>query len=316
MKKTSTLPPLFDCEIGVDVAKLKLDIFHADQFTSIPNNKLEITKWLRSTKSKYTSLRVACESTGTYANTLIKACLELQIPISLLNPTMVKNFIRSKGRYAKTDRIDAEAIAAYTSYYQPQYLKDEWLERDLLRQYHRRIEALKQARANNKSSLDKYETPDVRADIKREILAQTKRIEKFEAKIDAYIELNPAMKKRREILESVKGVGRATSNVLLLHMPELGSLNRCQVSALAGLAPQHNESGMFKGRRMIKAGRSSVRRCLYMAAIVTATNNQMFRGFYQRLKLRGKPGKVAIIAVARKLLIYLNTLLKNEPLKI
>ena len=316
MKIHSSPSKPYDLEVGVDVAKLKLDIFYTDQFKKIPNKKSAIMEWLRPLKKRCPSLRVSCESTGTYANTLIKACLQLKVPISLLNPTMVKNFIRSEGRFAKTDRIDAKAIAAYASYHKPKCLEEEWLERDVLKQYHRRIEALKQARANNKASLDKYDSADVRADIASDIKSQTRRIERLEAKIDAYIENHSELQQKRQILEAVKGVGRATSNALLLHMPELGSINRRQVSALAGLAPQHNDSGTFQGRRMIKGGRGSVRRCLYMAAVVTATNNEKFKGSYQRLKLRGKPGKVAIIATARKLLIYLNTLLKNEPVKI
>lgn len=313
---TSQTPRLFDTEIGVDVAKHKLDIFDGAKLQTIPNTKPAISRWLKGLQKDSASLRVSCESTGTYGNTLIKCCLLQGVPVSLLTPSMVKAFIRSSGKLAKTDKIDACAIACFAGYHHPKCLGDEWLNLDGLKQIYRRIEALKQAKAKNKASLDQYDSASIKSDIRREIKSQEKRIQRFEKEIDAKIALMPGMLKRRQILESVKGVGRATSNGLLIHMPELGSLNRRQVSALAGLAPQHNESGMFKGRRMIRGGRKTIRKCLYMSALVTSRTNEMFCGFYQKLRAKGKAARVSIIAVARKLLIYLNTLLKNEMIRI
>ena len=234
----------------------------------------------------------------------------------MLTPSMVKSFIRAQGRFAKTDKIDAINIAQYSNYFQPKTLGKQWLDFDGVKQLYRRMKSLKEAQASNKTSIDKYDDSTIKLEIKREIAAQEKRIKNYQKKIDEHIEANTNLSLKRTIMESVKGVGRATSTALLIHIPELGTLNRKQVSALAGLAPQHNESGTYKGKRVIKGGRKGVRTSLYMAAVSACLRNELFSGFYKSLKAKGKAGKVAVIAVARKLLIYLNTLLKQVPSQI
>lgn len=316
MTQIQTKLKQFAHEVGVDVAKHKLDIYVDGKVITIPNTTTSITNFLQKLITRFSSFRLSCESTGTYGNLLIKKCLQKGVPISMITPSMVKSFIRAQGRFAKTDKIDATNIANYAGYFQPNTLSDQWLELDELKQLYRRMKTLKEARASNKTSLEQYDNSSIKQEIKREIAAQTKRIETHQKKIDSLVEADSKLLTKRTIMEAVKGIGRATSTTLLIHMPELGKLNRAQVSALTGLAPQHNESGMHQGKRMIRGGRSCVRTSLYMAAVVASRTNELFSGFYQKLRAKGKAGRVAIIAVARKLIIYLNTLLKEAPSRI
>lgn len=300
----------YDVEIGVDVSKASLDVSAGGKVERLPNTKAGAIQLLRKFRPKAATFRVSCEATGTYSHTLIKACLHANVPVSQLNPLQVKHYIRSSGRLAKTDAIDAEKIRQFAFHHQPPRIKNNWLELDRLRQYQRRMEALIKVRSAAKASIDKYDEATILKELKTEINRLTRKIDDYTKKLETLLKLHPELVAKRKLMETVKGIGPVTSLSLILHMPELGELNRREVATLAGLAPIHRESGKKHGKRKIGGGRKSPRTALYMAALSASKYNDQLTGFYQQLRSRGKLAKVALTAVARKLVIYLNTLLK------
>lgn len=302
-------------EVGVDLGKASFDASIAGDCRTWPNTPSGIRRFLDHLSSLGQPLRVSCEATGAYTRQLVLACLRRGIPIALLNARSVRAFARATGCLAKTDRIDAEIIARHAATFDPPPLDTSWEHRERLHQFHQRLDALIDARSRCRTSLEYYDDAEIRAEIRREIAALGKRIASYQARIDHYIDEDPAMRHKRDILRHAIGVGPAVSMALVVTFPELGSLNRKQAAALAGLAPMNRDSGAARGRRTIQAGRSKPRKALYMAALTAAHRNPMFASQYQQLIARGKPVKVALCAIARKLLIYLNSQLKVAPLK-
>lgn len=301
-------------EAGVDLGKASFDASIRGKTRSWPNTPSGIRRFLDHLESLGTPARVSCESTGAYARSLILACLERHTAVALLNARNVRAFAKAAGYLAKTDRIDAGVIALYAQTFDPPPLDPSWQQRERLHQYHQRLDALIDSRARRRTSLEYYSEPAIRAEIRREIAALTKRIESYQLAIDDFIGRDSDMRRKREILTRTTGVGPAVSRALLVTFPELGTLNRKQAAALAGLAPMNRDSGAARGRRTIQAGRSKPRKALYMAALTAAHRNPMFTPQYHQLIARGKPVKVALCAIARKLLVYLNTQLKEEIL--
>lgn len=306
--KINRTPSPFE-EVGVDVSKLKLDFAYRDRVFTVPNTDAGIARLLG--RAETPGVRVSLEATGAYTRKLIKACLKRGIPVSLLNARHVRNYARAGGQLAKTDAIDARVIGAYSKDYDPPALGQEWVEQEALQQNHKRLDGLIATRAERKTSLEYYSEPDIRAEIRREISALTRRIDSYKQKIALVIAADTAKQHDKEAMETISGVGIATSTALIVHLPELGTLNRREAAALAGLAPMNRDSGKARGRRTIQAGRGEPRKALYMAALTAAHRNPTFAPFYQSLRARGKPVKVALTAVARKLLILINTTLKN-----
>ncbi len=302
----------YEVEVGVDVSKKTLRIDIQGKQKDIENSKSKITSWLRSLKKKHPSFRVTCESTGGYENTLIAACLKLSISISQVNPVQVKNFIRSFGSKAKTDPIDARYITRFATERNPSTLDKSWLQTHKRAELLLRIDFLTDENVRRKGTLDKYDSTSITADIKREIVSTEKKIKRYKSKLQDLINEDEKLKKIQTVLEEVSGVGFVTSSVLINTLPELGLVSRGQIAGIVGVAPLHQDSGTMKGKRQIHGGRCRPRRALFMACISAIRHNPVIRAFYQSLKKEGKPHKVAMIAAARKLLIHLNSIVKNE----
>ena len=306
----NALPPSPYLEVGIDLSKDKLDVAFAGKLTSAPNDKKGIQSLLKQFESLNEPFRLNCEATGPYSRLLVASCLEQQIPISIVNPRAVRNLARASGKLAKTDELDALLIARYAKTFNPALLTDSWFTKIRLTQLLQRIDFLTSSRARCKASLDSYNEPEILADIRKEIRALDKRIASYQAKIDAEISKNKDLNSRRENMLQFKGVGPVTATALVVTLPELGSLNRKEVAALCGLAPMNRDSGRVTGKRMIQAGRSRPRRALYMAALSASRYHPSLSEHYRKLRENGKPAKVALTAIARKLAIMLNTSLK------
>ena len=302
-------------EVGVDLGKLSFDASIRGHGSTWPNTPAGIRRFLDHLDSLGAPVRVSCEATGAYTRRLILACLKRGTPIALLNARNVRAFARSTGRLAKTDRIDAGVIARFAETFDPAVLDPSWIRQERLHQFHQRLDALIDSRARRRTSLEYYDDPAIRAEVKREIAALTRRIESYQDAIDHFIGQDEAIRRKRELLTRTTGIGPAVSMTLVVTFPELGTLNRKEAAALAGLAPMNRDSGAARGRRTIQAGRSKPRKALYMAALTAAHRNPMFAPHYQQLIARGKPVKVALCAIARKLLIHLNTQLKEAALQ-
>ena len=305
--------PKYETEVGVDVAKHELCVCIGTKIKSFPNSAAGIKALFAAIKKVGGTVRITCEATGSYQDLLVRSCLKKGIPVSQCDAKMIKHFIKSFGQRAKTDPIDARYIADFAAQRNPAILGKEWIKQLDMRELKRHLDFLIRQCAQCKTSLDKYDSSTIRADIRREIKAKEKIIARYELELSDLVKADPTLKRKREVMMSVIGIGERTSLSLLLLLPELGTINRLKIASLAGLAPMHDASGTKDGSRTVKGGgRTNVRTALYMAAVSAIRHNPHIRGFYLRLKKQGKKGKVIVIAIARKLLIHLNGLLEKE----
>jgi transposase len=243
----------------------------------------------------------------------LRLCLALQqaaIAFSIINAKRIYHYAKSEGLEAKNDSLDAVLVEKFALAKQPQPsgpLQPEQIALgELLNHRTHLVEAAKVLRINRQQVLSSIAAKE----IERSLAQLEKQIAALEKKLRAAVVADPKMQKILAALLKVQGIGLITAVTLMARLPELGTLNRGKCAALAGLAPFDDDSGTYQGSRRIRGGRSEVRRALYMAAVTAARFNPVLKRFYERLIAAKKPFKVAIVAVMRKLLIYLNTVLK------
>lgn len=301
--------------LGVDVSKDTLVVAFQRQRRQFPNSKAGFSQLLAFIKKQDGTVQVICEATGPYH---LQMCLVLQdagIAVSVCNPARIHYFGLSEGVLAKNDPIDAALIEQFGNAKRlppdPPICRDLMAMNELIHHRQHLVNALKMLRVHQQQILDKA----VRAEIGRSITILENRIETILRQLRKKVEANPLWKKRADLLMQVKSVGFLTALVLLVKMPELGSLNRGQCAALAGVAPYDDDSGTDQRSRSIHGGRIDVRNALYMSSLSAIRYNPFMKAIYLRLiKQRNKPSKVALTAVMRKLLIYLNSILKGAEL--
>lgn len=306
---------IYQLEVGIDISKHILSVYVLEKRRDYPNTKPGLTKLFKDLSKLKKTFRITCESTGSYGALLILRALEKRVPVSQVNPTQIKDYIRSFGRLAKTDNIDARYIAKYGEDRNPPVLDQSWQEVFGHKETLRQVRHFIRLRSELKASLDKYQNKSLIKNIEKTVRHLDREITKLEGKLITGIKESPKLSARYDALLAVHSVGPKTAMSLVLEMPELGTLNRKEVAALAGLAPMHNESGNHDGQRHIRRGRKGPRTALYMAGFSASFRSPMFKPFYNQLIERGKPHQKAVIAVARKLLIYLNTQLKQTSEK-
>lgn len=255
--------------------------------------------------------RVICEPSGGYERDLLEALWADSIEVCLVNAVRIRAFARAQGLLAKTDRIDAGVLREFGELLRPEALEAPSPQRQRLAALVQRREQLIHLLSMEEQRLTQTRDKTVRklgAALVKQLQNQVKQIEKM---IEAQIDDDDMLKSQSERLQQVKGIGKVTASTLLAELPELGKLSRNEVAALAGVAPYNRDSGAMRGRRTIRGGRVKVRRVLYMAATVAARFNPILKAFYQRLLAAGKPKKLAVTAVMRKLIVLLNQLLKK-----
>lgn len=230
-------------------------------------------------------------------------------PVSRLNPRPVRDFARARGRLAKTDRLDAATLAEYGRRLAPTPPPDPAQARlaALIRRRHELQGLLQQERNRHEHHAD----PFVRREAVRLRACLERQLARLDAEVAAHQAAHPALDAKVRRLQQVQGVGAATARALVAELPELGTLARGQAAALAGVAPYNHDSGPRRGRRHIAHGRPAARSALYMAALVAARYNPVLRPVYQRLRAAGKPAKVALVALMRKLAELANRLLQD-----
>jgi len=239
------------------------------------------------------------------------ALLGAGLEVSVINPRQVRDFARARGRLAKTDEVDAAILADYGATLQPPAMIAPTAEQLALAELVSARQDLIGQRTAEISRREHLTLPELIRDWERAHRQLEKRLAAVDALIDARIQAQPVLAAKAARLESLTGVGRVTVLTLLAFMPELGHIARGQAAALAGVAPFNQDSGRYRGQRHIRGGRAQVRRVLYMAAVAASQHNHILKPFYANLIARGKPAKVALTAVMRKLIIVLNTLLKD-----
>lgn len=308
--KENNPPSPYQNEVGIDISKAALAVHSDGKRKDHPNTQAGVSKLVTELLAKEGKTRVTCEATGSYGDILILTCLERGLPVSQVNPNRIKHFSLSYGKRAKTDTIDSKHIALYAGERNPPCLGKEWMRSHGLRERHRRLTALIRMRSAQLASIDKFRDKGTIGEIRSLIKIIEKRIAKQTASLLEAVREDETLSAKRAVMEKVEGVGPKTCLSLLIDVPELGSLNRKDVAAVLGLAPHSNESGTFKGKRRVRGGRKKPRTALYMAALSASRCNPQLKPVYDRLVAAGKPAKVALVAVARKLLVYLNTQLK------
>ena len=299
-------------EIGVDVSKDTLDVFDGSSHWQASNDKTGIRRLIARIRKlgPIARCRITCESTGRYGHLLVATALEAGLSVSIANPRAVRDFARCHGRLAKTDRIDAETIAAFASAINPAVLGGDWNHRRHLVDLFSRMRSLVTLAASQKASLHQTSDRRILAEIRSTISMLERKVAAYERELDEMVRSDTELRSRMEKMTAIKGVGKRTGLALLATMPELGSINRQEAAALAGLAPMNRDSGRMRGTRHIQAGRAPARTALYLAAVVASRFHPTLKTFYQRLREAGKTARQAFCAVARKLLIQINTSLK------
>lgn len=296
--------------IGVDVAKPTLAIQFPDQHWSTANTAPGHAAFLAKLKL-LGAVHLVCEATGGYERAFVLALHQAGIAVSVINPRQVRDFARACGRLAKTDAIDASVLRDYGEKLRPE---PDAAPAPGSAEFAELVRARQEVVALITDETNRREHARLPALVQLS-LARHKQLEKQLAQLDAliagHIAADVTLRAKSARLQQVQGVGRVSAFTLRALLPELGSLRDGEASALAGVAPLNHDSGQFRGQRHIHGGRSAVRRVLYMAALAATVHNPILKAFYQQLRARGKPAKLALTAVMRKLVVLLNRLLKN-----
>ena len=296
--------------IGIDVSKARLDVH-------IPGRAhLQVANSAPGLEELFTALagveapHLVCESTAGYQKFLVAAALRRGIPVSVVQPGRVRDFARSGGVLAKTDRIDAEVIANFAATHPLAAMTAPDPGSVVLRQMleARRVLVELVTDTNNRLELA---GGFLRQTLVKLLRSTRRLLDQSDAAIDAHVAASPELAAKSGRLRQLKGVGPVLAHTLLAFMPELGTLPDNTAACLAGLAPHPKDSGKSRGKRKIQAGRGQVRKVLYMAAVSASRSNDILKAFYQGLVQRGKPAKLALTAVMRKMIILLNKLLAD-----
>lgn len=300
--------------VGIDVSKARLDVHvlpggEAFQATRDADGIDALVRKLTACRPRL----VALEATGGFETVVAAGLAAAGLPVAVVNPAQVRAFAQALGKRAKTDPIDASVIARFAEATKPEprALPDadtQFLAELVARR--RQIVGMLTAERNRAHRADSRSK--LARSCQRLILALERELAEVDGEIDQMVRRSPAWREKQTLLQSVPGVGPVVSRTLLAELPELGTtLDRRQIAALCGLAPWTRQSGQWRGKSFIGGGRSSVRAALFMAALVASKRNPAFAAFYQRLLARGKAKLAALIAVARKLLVVLNAVLRS-----
>jgi transposase len=297
--------------VGIDVSKARLDIFvSGDNEIWATSNDEEGFQSILERLHPITPVLIVVESTGGLEISLLVALYTAGLPVALVNPGRVREFAKSTGLLAKTDKLDARLLARFAEAVKPPLTQlpseAEQLLSDLMGRRCQLIEML----TAEKNRLGTVRKP-ARPRIEKHIAWLEDELVGINQEINQFIQQSPSFKQKDNILRSTPGVGSVTAATLISDLPELGKLDRKEIASLVGVAPFNNDSGRHRGKRRIKGGRESVRRVLYMAALTAARCNPMIKSFYERLLKMGKEKKVALIACMRKLLTILNAMVRD-----
>ena len=304
-----TMSTLF---VGIDVSKDRLDVATYPEISSwsVSNNEAgfkALVKRLRPLDPN----RVVLEATGGYEMSAAIAMAEAKLPVAVVNPRQTRSFAKATGLLAKTDRLDALALARFAQAIKPEIrpLPDAKA-RELGAVVVRRLQVVTMltAEKNRRRST----TPKrMQKELDRHVAWLEKALLRLNAELEKMIHNSPIWRAKDDLLRGIKGIGPRTSTLLISEMPELGKLNGKKITKLVGLAPMNCDSGRYRGERHIYGGRATVRSALYMATLTAIRHNPVIAAFYKRLRANGKKFKVAMTACMRKLLVRINAMLRD-----
>jgi transposase len=298
--------------VGIDVAKDSVAVFidSANQESDYLNQLKDLRKLAKNLKKLNPTL-IVLEATGGYETNCAIAFAEFELPFAIVYPKRVRQFAFGLGLIAKTDEIDAALLAYYG---RVANIEAKPLQSNELRELSALTDRRRQLIEMRLSEQNRLETshPSMHKNIKKHLDWLLKQISEIETEINLRIKESKTWAETDERLQSVPGVGKVLSSTLITELPELGNLNNKEIASLVGVAPFASESGKFKGKRFCRGGRNSVRRVLYMATLNAARFNPIIKKQYDNLCEKGKLKKVAIIACARKLLVILNAIMRDN----
>lgn len=303
--------------IGIDISKAKFDVFYNNRHFEVEQTQELIAAFLDEMESEVKQSKLApllfvCEASGGYEKVLVRALRKRGLGYHVAHANKVRAFARSKGYLAKTDKLDAHIIWEYAQIMK--VVPDEITlceSREKIGDLVKRREQLIQDKLREKSRIDKSVDQTILSSQQSHIDWLEQEIKKIEQALDK-LSNQDDIKSDMRLLTSMPGVGKLSAMYLVAFLPELGNASHKQIAALTGVAPYNRDSGQQQGKRFIYGGRNVVRRVLYMAAITSIKWNAELAAFYQQLIQRGKPAKVAIIAVIRKMLSALNSIMKRQ----
>jgi len=299
--------------VGIDVSKAMLDVHvrPGDGRARFDNNSTgwaELVAWL----SPFSVVRVIMEATGGYERKAAQELLRQGLQVCVVNPRRVRDFAGASGVLAKTDRLDAAVLAHFAQVFDPHALSQADEAEARLAQYATVRDGLVGQRTSLSNQIGLNDDPDLLR-LLQDLLEQVKaRLADLERLIRACIREKAELRRRYEQLQSVKGIGPVAAVSLLAFMPELGRVSRRAIAALVGVAPYTRKSGKMQGQSRIAGGRAGVRRVLFMASLSAVRHNPVLKAFYQRLTKAGTSKKKALIACARKLIVILNAMVRDD----
>jgi len=307
--------PTLNCNrvLAFEVAKDSLVVHElpSDRQRTISNRGADVRRLLRKALHESPApLLVVCEASGGYEKHVLQAACDLSIACHRAHGARVRHFAKYLGAAAKTDAIDARMLALYAAntknlrlYRLPEP------EQKAVRALKSRRDEIQEMLIAEGNRIEHADHPSVRASLKAHVKILTEALDRLDREIGELISATPALRERVRLMQTVIGVGARTAEALIAYFPELGSLSKGQAARLAGLAPIARDSGKTSAPRHIEPGRNALRRTLYMAALVAGRRNPRLAAFAQRLKARGKPAKLVIAAIMRKLIVILNAIL-------
>lgn len=299
--------------IGIDVSKEWLDVAINQQCFRVVQTKEAIDEVIYQKIKPLNVLLCTVESTGGYERLIVARLQAAKLNVHIAHPSRVRIFAQAKGLLAKTDKLDAYVLSAYGQFIGAEAITPPLSpERQKLRDLQARYTQVKEMLHVESCRLGNCVSQQVKSNIKKIFNFLKKELGILEAEIQELIEQDELLNNRQKVLRSMKGVGVKTAQAMLIHLPELGHLSRKKIAALVGIAPMTKQSGKKQGYAKIQRGRGSVRHVLYMAALVASRFNPIFKKFYDQLIEKGKPAKVALVAVMRKMLVTLNAMIRDN----
>jgi transposase len=299
--------------VGIDVAKERLDVHlrPSGESFAVARDGEALAGLVERLQALAPAL-VVIEATGGYETVVASAIGAAQLPLAVVNPRQIRDFARATGKLAKTDRLDAAAIAHFAEAIRPpaRPIADAAAQElgELVARRRQVIEMMLAERNRRRTASQ----PRVLRAIDRHLTVLQNELSELDGDIDGAIRNTPAWQADADLLQSVPGVGPATRRTLIAERPELGRLTRRKIAALVGVAPINRDSGTMRGRRAIAGGRPVVRTALSMAALVASRANPVIAAHYNKLRTAGKTGKQALVACIRKLLVILNAILRDR----
>ena len=299
--------------VGIDVSKDRLDVhvLPSGEAFAVARNGEGLAE-LNARLGPVGLTTVAVEATGGFETVVAASLASAGLPVVVVNPAQVRAFAQALGKRAKTDPIDAAVIARFLEATKPEVrpLPDEQTQAlaDLVARRRQIVQMIVAERQREKRATVKR----IKRSIQRLLSALEKELSELDQELDDTVRGSPAWRRNEDLLKSVPGVGPIIARTLLAEMPELGTLDRRQIAALAGLAPWTRQSGKWKGKSFIGGGRASVRAALFVGTLSAVQHNPTLKAFRQRLLDAGKPKMVALIAVARKLITILNAIVRDQ----